>query len=193
MQSALIAAYALKSTTSFQIKNTVKTLHCVSSNAMCLCSWKMTMCKTQRGLPRPYVQTYRGWNQAKQLLLRQNVPWGNNDGPYPTTNPQAIGKADRLLDVLSGGLYADYASLLTADPQATDKAERCTVLAQRQKLLCYKYLWSCRHLNKLQNSHADQKVCYLVQQYANLFIEGGARQKCNVPVVAVACFRTPRT
>ncbi len=45
MQSALIAAYALKSTTSFQIKNTVKTLHCVSSNAMCLCSWKMTMCK----------------------------------------------------------------------------------------------------------------------------------------------------
>ena len=26
-------------------QNTVKMLHCVTSNAMCLCAWKMTMCK----------------------------------------------------------------------------------------------------------------------------------------------------
>lgn len=41
----------------------------------------------------------------------------NNDSARPTIKPKAIGKADRLVCVLSGGIYTEYASLLTKDPR----------------------------------------------------------------------------
>jgi len=85
---------------------------------------------------------------------------GNNDGARPTTKPQAIGKADRLVCVLSGGIYAGYASLLTTDPQATDKAERCTVFAQKL----------CEHAGKLGTSYkADRRADSAVLLCDNAF------------------------
>ncbi len=63
----------------------------------------------KRALLRPCVQTYHSWNQVDWLLLKRHLPWRKNDGACPTTNPQAMGKADKLVCVLSGGIYAGYA------------------------------------------------------------------------------------